>query len=218
MAPVVKELEALSDLFISKVCVTAQHRTMLDQVLSLFNIMPDYDLQVMQEKQSLSRVAAKILTELEPVLLAEKPDWVLVQGDTTTAAAAALAGFYAGIKIGHVEAGLRTFNKLQPFPEEINRRLAGVIADLHFAPTERSRHNLRLEGVPAELILVTGNSVIDAINIVAGLPYEVSKGPLHEVKWDKRIIVVTAHRRENFGTPLENICHALIEIAQICAA
>jgi UDP-N-acetylglucosamine 2-epimerase (non-hydrolysing) len=142
MAPVVKELERQPDRIVSRVCVTAQHRQMLDQVMALFGIAPDYDLNVMQESQSPTQVAAAVLSKLEPILLAERPDWVLVQGDTTTVASAALAAFYAGARVGHVEAGLRTFDKVQPFPEEINRRVAGVIADLHFAPTQRAKDNL----------------------------------------------------------------------------
>lgn len=213
MAPVVKELGKYPDEFETKVCVTAQHRQMLDQVLNLFEIVPDYDLNVMHESQSPAQVASAVLAKLEPVLDAEQPDWVLVQGDTTTVAAASLAAFYARTKVGHVEAGLRTFDKYQPFPEEINRRVAGVVADLHFAPTQRARQNLLREGVPDEAIRVTGNPVIDALHMVADLPYDPSCGPLKSIPWDKRLILVTAHRRENFGKPLEQICTALRDIA-----
>ena len=213
MAPVIKELDKNPDQIISRVCVTAQHRQMLDQVLSLFRIAPDYDLNVMQDSQSPTQVASSVLAKLEPILNTEQPDWVLVQGDTTTVAAASLAAFYAKAKLGHVEAGLRTFNKYHPFPEEINRRVAGVVADLHFAPTMGARENLLREGVADSLIRVTGNPVIDALRMVADLPYDPSCGPLRDVPWNRRLILVTAHRRENFGDPIEQICLALKEIA-----
>lgn len=215
MAPVIKELERHPQAVLSRVCVTAQHRQMLDQVLNLFQITPDYDLNVMQGNQTPTQVAAAVLSHLEPILQAEQPDWVLVQGDTTTVAAAALAAFYARVKVGHVEAGLRTFDKWQPFPEEVNRKVAGAIADLHFAPTEGSRQNLLREGVPAQAIRVTGNPVIDALHWVVAQPFDLETGlpgDLHLL--ERRLILVTAHRRENFGAPLEQICHALAQIAQ----
>lgn len=212
MAPVIKELAKNPDRIINKVCVTAQHRQMLDQVLELFDIHPDYDLDIMQESQTPTQVAASVLTQLEPVLQREKPDWVLIQGDTTTTMAASVAAYYARVKVGHVEAGLRTHDKWQPFPEEINRRIAGVVADLHFAPTERSRQNLLCEGVPNENILVTGNPVIDALHWVAEQPFD--HGTLDLNLRQARLILVTAHRRENFGKPLENICIALRKIAE----
>lgn len=217
MAPIIKELGRYPGEIESRICVTAQHRQMLDQVLSLFGILPDYDLNVMQDSQSPTQVAAVVLAKLEPILQAEKPDWVLVQGDTTTVVAASLAAFYARAKVGHVEAGLRTYDKWQPFPEEINRKVAGVIADLHFAPTERARRNLLVENVPDKQILVTGNPVIDALQMVSGLPYDSATGPLRDIPPNKRIIVVTAHRRENFGAPLEEICMALRDVALACA-
>lgn len=198
----------------SRVCVTAQHRQMLDQVLSLFGIIPDYDLNVMQESQTPTQVAAAILLGLGPILKIEKPDWVLVQGDTTTVMAAALAAYYERVKIGHVEAGLRSHNKWLPFPEEVNRKVATAIADLHFAPTQNARQNLLQEGINDDAICITGNPVIDALKTVVDLPYNTSVGPLKDVPWDKRIILTTAHRRENFGQPLENICLALRDIAQ----
>ena len=213
MAPVIRELEKHSEQIISKVCVTAQHRQMLDQVLRLFNIVPDYDLNIMESNQSPSIVASSVLARLEPILQAEKPDWVLVQGDTTTAAVASLAAFYAQVRVGHIEAGLRTFDKWQPFPEEINRRVVGVVADLHFAPTIWARDNLLREGICLESIVVTGNPVIDALHWVAELPYDPRAGVLAEVPWDRRVLLVTVHRRENFGEPLRNICQALLEIA-----
>jgi len=214
MSPVVRELMA-SDGIESRVCVTAQHREMLDQVLTLFNISPDYDLDLMQENQTLAELSANIFSHLDAVYAQFQPDWVLVQGDTTTVATAALAAYYRRIHVGHVEAGLRTHNKWAPFPEEINRRVAGVVADLHFAPTDWARQNLLKEGIPDEIIHVTGNPVIDALHFVAAQPEpEEIKALLPELKIGKRdLILVTAHRRENFGQPLENICHALKELA-----
>ncbi len=214
MAPVVKELEKYPDQIISRVCVTAQHREMLDQILHLFDIKPDHDLNLMRPHQTLAQITAKVLTELTPVIETEQPDWLLVQGDTTTVMAASIAAFYQGVKVGHVEAGLRTGDKHQPFPEEINRRIAGVVADLHFAPTDWSRNNLLREGVSPELVVKTGNTVIDALLMVTAKPYDPASGPLAGIPWDKRIIMITAHRRESFGQPLENICTALKEIAQ----
>ncbi len=212
MAPIVRHL-AHAEGVESRVCVTAQHRQMLDQVLDLFQITPDYDLDLMRDNQSLPELSAAIFTHLDNVLTTYQPDWILVQGDTTTVAITALLGYYRRIKVGHVEAGLRTNDKWQPFPEEINRRVAGVAADMHFAPTEWSRSNLLRENVPDELIVVTGNPVIDALQYVAKQdePKEI-KDLLSKFN-DKRLILVTAHRRENFGQPLENICHALRELA-----
>jgi len=215
MAPIVRELMRRNDQYISKVCVTAQHRSMLDQVLHLFGIVPDYDLNVMQHNQSSPTVASAVLAQLEPILLSEQPDWVLVQGDTTTVAAASLAAFYTGAKVGHIEAGLRTHNKWKPFPEEINRRIASVIADLHFAPTERSRQNLLQEDIPNQHIFVTGNPVIDSLHYIIKRPFDMRSLDMDQSVFkdsERKIILVTAHRRENFGQPLENICIALNEI------
>ncbi len=214
MAPVVKELERHAGRIISRVCVTAQHRQMLDQVLSLFAIVPDHDLNVMAAGQSPTQVATAVLTKLEPVLQAEQPDWVLVQGDTTTVLAAAIGAFYVRVKVGHVEAGLRTHDKHQPFPEEINRQMVSVATDLHFAPTACARDNLLREGISDAIIRVTGNPVIDALNAVADRPYDPASGPLRDVPWNRRLILVTAHRRENFGKPLEQICLALRDLAE----
>ena len=186
---------------------------MLDQVLDLFQIAPDHDLNIMQENQTLATVTSNALLGVDRILAIEKPDWVLTQGDTTTAMIASLAGFYRGIKVGHVEAGLRTWNRHHPFPEEINRKVADAVADLHFAPTNEARENLLREGIAGDGILVTGNTVIDALLEVAELPYEWSSGPLSAVARDKRVILVTAHRRENFGKPLISICEALATIA-----
>ncbi len=213
MAPVIKALEQFPDQIISRVCVTAQHREMLDQTLRLFHIQPDYDLNLMQPNQTLEQLTARILVELTPIIQREKPDWVLVQGDTTTVMAGALTAFYAGVRVGHVEAGLRTFSKIDPFPEEINRRLTSVLADLHFAPTPTAKANLLKENVPAAQILVTGNPVIDALQWVAALPYESAGGPLATLPTDRRLILVTAHRRENWGQRLEQICVALQRLA-----
>jgi UDP-N-acetylglucosamine 2-epimerase (non-hydrolysing) len=218
MAPVIQTLNAAGGID-ARVCVTAQHREMLDQVLNLFKIRPDIDLNLMRPNQTLAELTAQILENLDPVLADEHPDWVLVQGDTTTVMAASLAAFYRGILVGHVEAGLRTGDKRQPFPEEINRRIAGVTADLHFAPTQLSRNNLLHEGVPDARILVTGNPAIDALQQISQMP--TPKQTAEYLKeWGiasgkRRLILVTAHRRENFGEPLENICRALKELARL---
>ena len=196
-------------------CVTAQHREMLDQVLSLFGIVPEIDLDLMKPNQSLAQITAAIFTNLDPVLKDLKPDWILAQGDTTTVMATALLAYYNQIKFGHVEAGLRTGDKFQPFPEEVNRKIAGVVADLHFAPTEWSKQNLLKENIPGGHIIVTGNTVIDALQQVAEKP--APDEVLHLLKRisGAKLILVTAHRRENFGKPLENICDALKSLAEI---
>jgi UDP-N-acetylglucosamine 2-epimerase (non-hydrolysing) len=215
MAPVVHALARQQGVQ-AGVCVTAQHRAMLDQVLDLFEIVPDFDLDVMRADQTLAEVSVRILQELEPVLVQFKPDWVLVQGDTTTAAITALLAYYHRLRVGHVEAGLRTHDKWQPFPEEINRKVVGVSADLHFAPTEWARRNLLAEGVPPESVLVTGNPVIDALNVVASQPPPPEVCALIErlgVGAGRRLLLVTAHRRENFGAPLESVCAALRDLA-----
>lgn len=208
MAPVVRLLAQTAGIE-ARVCVTAQHRQMLDQVLGLFDIQPDYDLNLMRDNQSLPEISAAIFTNLDPVLTDFQPDWVLAQGDTTTVAITSLLTYYHRIRFGHVEAGLRTHDKWAPFPEEINRRVAGVIADLHFAPTEWARQNLLREGVDAALIKVTGNPVIDALQVVAEQPEPSEITALIEKIGGRRLILVTAHRRENFGQPIEDICAAL---------
>ena len=213
MAPVIRRLNEYPSEIRSRVCVTAQHRQMLDQVLNLFRIVPDYDLDLMRHRQTLTQVAASVLLGLEPILEAEKPDWVLVQGDTTTVMAASLAAFYAGIRIGHVEAGLRSFDKWNPYPEEGNRQITGSLADLHFAPTQRARNNLLRQGVPDGQICVTGNTVIDALHWALELPFERRGTVFDQIDPAKKLILVTAHRRENFGIPIENICFALNELA-----
>ena len=212
IAPIVRILKETPGVD-SRVCVTAQHRQMLDQVVELFEIKPDYDLNLMRDNQSLAQISASIFTHLDPVMKDFQPDWVLVVGDTTTVAITSLLAYYRRIKVGHVEAGLRTHNRWHPFPEEINRRIASVIADLHFAPTEWSKANLLREGISEEAIRVTGNPVIDALNFVAQQeqPQEISV--LLQKLGTKRLILVTAHRRENFGQPFEQICQALKELA-----
>lgn len=214
MAPVIKSLMNYSEEVESVVCVTAQHRKMLDQALEIFGIVPDYDLNLMNPNQSLSRLTANVLTALDEVITVEKPDWVLVQGDTTTAMVASLVAYYHRIKLGHVEAGLRTNDKFQPFPEEINRRIADILADAYFAPTQNSRMNLLKEGIRSESIVVTGNTVIDALMMisqrVAGRPLD---SLISTSIKNKLLILVTIHRRESFGEPLENICKALARIA-----
>lgn len=231
MAPVVKELEKHPDKFISRVCVTAQHRQMLDQVLDLFDIRPDYDLDIMKPGQDLFDVTCNVMQGLKKVLQEEQPDMVLVHGDTTTTMAASLASFYCRIPVGHIEAGLRTFNKLAPFPEEINRQVTGRVTDFHFAPTETARQNLLAESVPETSIYITGNTVIDALLMVVNKVREpkmstkieadlVNRFPgLLEVlappseSGGRRLVLVTGHRRENFGEGFESICRALKRIA-----
>jgi len=221
LAPVILEALRRPHDFTTRVCVTAQHREMLDQVLHLFQIRPDVDLNLMRPNQDLSDLTANIITSMKPVLAAERPDWVLVQGDTTTVWAAALAAFYQGIRIGHVEAGLRTFDKRQPFPEEINRRLCTQLADLHFAPTAWGRQNLLSEHVPADRIIVTGNTVIDALlwvlqRIKSDPPAEVAQIQqwVEQNVGDRRMVLITGHRRESFGSGFENICRAILTLSQ----
>lgn len=220
MAPVIKELERYPDRFRSLICVTAQHREMLDQVLALFDIRPDYDLDIMRPGQDLFDVTSNVLLGLRDVLTRERPDIVLVHGDTTTTMAASLAGYYARVQVGHVEAGLRTHNKYAPFPEEINRRVTGAICDLHFAPTGTARENLLREGVSDGSIIVTGNTVVDTLlSVVAmiGRDRELQEGLAARFRYldpEKKLVLVTGHRRENFGEGFENICRALAAIAK----
>lgn len=214
MAPLVKELEKREQID-SKVCVTAQHREMLDQVLDLFNIKPDYDLNIMKKKQSLTGITTRVLEGLEEIFEEEKPDMILVHGDTTTTFAGALAAFYKQIKVGHVEAGLRTFDKYFPYPEEMNRKLTGSLADLHFAPTEGAKKNLLREGVDENIIFVTGNTVIDAMEHTVEKDYTFEHDELNKIDYNnKKVIMITAHRRENWGQGIENICTALNKIVE----
>lgn len=221
LAPVVLHLRSRPSEFAVQVCSTGQHREMLDQVLSLFEISPDHELNVMRPGQDLYDVTMGVLGGMKPLLRAGKPDWVLVQGDTTTVWAAALAAFYENVRVGHVEAGLRTFDKRQPFPEEINRRLCTQLADLHFAPTAGARENLLAERVPAQQVVVTGNTVIDALLWVlersrASPPAEVRA--IQE--WcaarvgTARMVLITGHRRESFGAGFESICRAIRALAE----
>jgi UDP-N-acetylglucosamine 2-epimerase (non-hydrolysing) len=213
LAPVIKRLEAKAPGVRTQVAVTAQHRQMLDQVLALYGIVPDDDLAIMRPRQTLDQVTVRGLERLGRLYDAERPDLVLVQGDTTTSFVAALAAFYRRIPVGHIEAGLRTYDKFHPFPEEINRRLTSHVADWHYAPTVRARGALLAEGVPASRILVTGNTVIDAVLEVAKKPLARSPIPGWRPDPKRRLLLVTAHRRENFGAPLESICRALRDLA-----
>lgn len=213
MAPLVKELEK-SEHIQSMVCVTAQHREMLDQVLDIFEIKPQFDLNVMKDRQTLSGTTARVLEGLVDVFQTQKPDMVLVHGDTLTTFISSLAAFYEKIPVGHVEAGLRTFDKYSPFPEEMNRKLTGCIADVHFAPTKTNVRNLLNEGVKTSDIFLTGNTVIDTLKLTVKENCKFEESILNELEFGKhRVILVTAHRRENLGEPLENICSAIKQIA-----
>lgn len=214
MAPLVKKLNE-ADGIESVLCVTAQHREMLDQVLELFQLIPDYDLNIMKQNQTISQITSNVLVGLEEVLKKEKPDVVLVHGDTTTTFAAGLASFYQQIKVGHVEAGLRTYDKYSPYPEEMNRVLTGHIADFHFSPTERNRVNLLKEAIDDDNIYITGNTVIDALLEVVDKPYEFEDETLKNIDFDgRRVITVTCHRRENLGENMEHIFGAIRKIAE----
>ncbi len=209
MAPLALELKKYPEIE-SKVCVTAQHRQMLDQVLDIFKITPDYDLDIMKTRQSLVGITTRVLEGLDEVIQKEQPDIVLVHGDTSTSFVAGLAAFYNQVKVGHVEAGLRTYDKYSPFPEEMNRQLTGRIADLHFSPTVQNKQNLLKENVSEDVIYITGNTVIDALKTTVQEDYRFENETLNQLDFEKnRVIVVTAHRRENLGKPLENICRAL---------
>lgn len=212
MAPLALELKKYDEIE-PIVCVTAQHRQMLDQVLEIFNLTPDYDLDIMKTRQTLVGITTRVLEGLDEVIKKEQPDIVLVHGDTSTSFVAALAAFYNQVKVGHVEAGLRTYDKYSPFPEEMNRQLTGRIADLNFSPTEQNRLNLLKENVPDDSIYITGNTVIDALKTTVRDGYKFKEDTLNTIDFEnKRVIIVTAHRRENLGEPLENICNALKHI------
>ena len=217
MAPVIYEIQSRASVH-SLVCVTGQHREMLDQVLGLFAITPDYDLDVMRPNQSPSQVAARVLSELDPLLESIQPDWVLVQGDTTTVMAASIAAHHRGVKVGHVEAGLRTHDRANPFPEEMNRVVTDHISDLHFAPTPGARDNLLSEGISRQTVFVTGNTAIDALQWVIQRPVPREVQTLLESletpgSLPRSLILVTAHRRESFGQPIRNICEAIQRLA-----
>lgn len=213
MAPLVKELEKYEEIE-SIVTVTAQHRQMLDQVLEIFDIKPDYDLNIMKDRQTLMDITTRATMGIDETIKAAKPDIVLVHGDTTTTFAGALAAFYNQVPVGHVEAGLRTYDKYSPFPEEMNRKLTGAIAELNFSPTENNKNNLLKEAISEDSIYITGNTVIDALKTTVRENYEFKTEELKNIDFNKKVIVVTAHRRENLGEPLKNICGALKEIAE----
>ncbi len=214
MAPIIKEMEKCEHIK-QEVCVTAQHREMLDQVLNIFNIKPDYDLNIMTQNQTLTGITINALKGLEDVLSKASPDVILVHGDTTTTFVGSLAAFYQKIKIGHVEAGLRTYNKYEPFPEEMNRKLTGAMADLHFAPTSLSKENLLKENIDEENIFVTGNTSVDCVKTTVNKDYVFSCDVLNHIDYkNKKIITMTAHRRENLGKPLENICSAILKLVE----
>ncbi len=214
MAPVVQALRSSNELS-TVVAVTAQHREMLDQVLDIFGIIPDYDLNIMQEGQSLSQITIRTLSGLEEVLEKEKPDLILVHGDTSTTFAGALCGFYHRVQVGHVEAGLRTRDKYSPYPEEMNRRLAGCLSDIHFAPLATHKDNLVREGTPCDSIHITGNTVIDALLDIAGMPFEFTLPELASIDYlNRKVVLVTAHRRENLGEPLRRICRAIKRLVE----
>lgn len=207
MAPLVRTLKETPGIR-ALTAVTAQHREMLDQVLELFEINPEYDLNLMSPRQTLTEITCRALAGLEQILARVRPDLVLVHGDTTTTFAAALAAFYCGVAVGHVEAGLRSFNKRSPFPEELNRRLTCSLADLHFAPTAQARENLLREGVPAEAIFVTGNTVIDALQMTVRPDFTFPEPLLNRIDFSRPVLLAEVHRRESWGEPLEAICRA----------
>lgn len=215
MAPLVKLMQKNGHIE-TTVCVTAQHREMLDQVLGLYDIVPDYDLDIMRERQTLTGVTVRALEGLERVLDSVKPDALLVHGDTTTTFAGSLAGFYRHVRVGHVEAGLRTFDRYSPYPEEVNRRLAGVLSDMHFAPTAGAKSNLLKENVPGSSVVVTGNTVIDALVQVVDSTYKFMQPSLKSMDFSsKRVILLTCHRRENIGRPMVEIFNAVRDIADV---
>jgi UDP-N-acetylglucosamine 2-epimerase (non-hydrolysing) len=214
LAPVLHQLAREPDTFDSRIVITGQHRELLDSMLELFEIKPHHDLAIMSPRQTLADITLAVIAGLDTVLAEEKPDWVLVQGDTTTVMAASIASFYHKVRLGHVEAGLRTFDKFSPYPEEINRRLTGVLADLHFAPTQWSCANLLREGVPVSHVHLTGNTVIDALQHIRSMDFDVDGTPLQLLPDDKRLILVTAHRNENFGAPMEGIARGLHTLAR----
>lgn len=213
MAPVIREIERLPEVFHHTLVTTAQHREMLDQALDVFNLRPDIDLGLMRQNQDLAEFASNSLTVLSRTLRDLNPDFLMIQGDTTTVMTAALAAFYCGIRVGHVEAGLRSFNRRNPFPEEINRRITTCLADLHFAPTDGARLNLLAEGVPADRIFVTGNTVVDALESITILDGFDDDNLSRLDLGGSRLLLVTAHRRESQGEPLRSICAALKSLA-----
>jgi UDP-N-acetylglucosamine 2-epimerase (non-hydrolysing) len=215
VAPIIKELEKYPDQFIYQTCITGQHREMVNSLLELFNIKADFDLGIMRDNQSLEYITTSIINKVSEIIKANCPDFLIVQGDTTTAMAAALAAFYNRTKVAHVEAGLRTYNKYEPYPEEINRKLIDSLSDICFAHTNQAKENLLKEGIPEKSIKVTGNTVIDALLEVAKKTISLSGTILEKLPYaQKKIILVTAHRRENFGQPINNICKAIKKLAE----
>ncbi len=214
MAPVIKKLAQNSARFRSVVCVTGQHRQMLDQVLDIFRIRPDFDLKLMKPDQSLSMLTSGLFVKLDRIVQRCRPDWILAQGDTTSTMVAAVVAFYNRIPFGHVEAGLRTHDLQQPFPEEMNRRTADMLANLLFAPTRLNRKDLLNEDIPASRIHVTGNTIVDALREITKRPFNWSSGPLRDIPRNKPLVLVTAHRRESFGMPLQEMCLAIRDLAQ----
>jgi UDP-N-acetylglucosamine 2-epimerase (non-hydrolysing) len=217
MAPVIMELGKHSNRVRSVICSAGQHREMLDQVLQLFRIDPDYNLNLMQPCQTLSQLTAALFTGLDQVVSEVKPDWILAQGDTTTVFAASMVAFYHRVQFGHVEAGLRTGDRQRPFPEEINRRVADLVTSAYFAPTERAGQALLREGCSERDVHVTGNTVVDALNDVASRPYDWCSGPLSGLPRDRRLVLITAHRRESFGDPFRELCLAIRDLAGMFA-
>ena len=216
MAPVIRALAAVESVE-SRVCAIGQHREMLQQALDVFTIRPDYERDVMRPNQRLAGLTASLIQEIDSVVEQDQPDWILAQGDTTTVMVAALIAFYRGIRFGHVEAGLRTGNLQHPFPEELNRRTADLVASAHFAPTERAAEALRREGIDPSRIHVTGNTIVDALQDVASRPYDWPSGPLRRVNPDRPMVLITAHRRESFGGPFRELCQAIADLASTFA-
>lgn len=215
MAPVLRELQKKKDLFKTVVVVTAQHRQMLDQVMKFFNLQSNYDLNIMQESQTPYHITTSALSRLEKIFNRENPDFILVQGDTTTTFAATLAAFYQKVPVGHIEAGLRSYDRFNPYPEEVNRLLTDALCELHFAPTLTAKRNLLKENIKREAIFVTGNTVIDALYLALKKPHRFRSPILKKIDFNRRrIILLTAHRRENWGIPLENICLSIKKLIQ----
>lgn len=214
MAPIVKAFGQHPDTIRSVMCSTGQHREMLAQALELFDLQPDYNLDLMESDQSLAQLTARLLTGLETVVAAVRPDWILAVGDTTTVFAAGLIAYYHRVRFGHVEAGLRTGDRFNPYPEELYRQAADFLADAYFAPTGRARDTLLREGHPPESIYVTGNPVVDALRDVAAQPYDWAAGPLADLPLDARIVFITAHRRESFGAPFRDICLGIRDLSE----
>ena len=214
VAPVIKELTKFSNEFVCQTCITGQHRQMVEPLLKLFDIKPDFDLNIMRNNQTLEYITSSVINKVSKIIKTENPDYLLVQGDTTTAMAAGLAAFYNRVKVAHVEAGLRTWNKYEPYPEEINRKIIDSVSDLCFAHTEEAKNNLLKEGIEEHKIKITGNTVIDALLDVADRSIQIEGTFLEKIpNNNKKIILVTAHRRENFGKPINDICKAIKEIA-----